>query len=193
MCERAPSPQLRPRRPSQPLSRRRRSGPGLRSERGTAVVEFALIAPLLFLLIFGIIDFGRALDYYNQLTQLAGQGARAAAVNRNPDGTALSNTNLYSIQQQLATTYTKQPELRNSTNYYVCITQKASAPGDPVTVKASYKFNFIPLVSAAFGGATLTLSATETQRSAIAPVDVNGNPTYAVGNQNGQTGATHGC
>jgi Flp pilus assembly protein TadG len=136
------------------------------------------------LLIFGIIDFGRALDYYNQLTQLAGQGARAAAVNRNPDGTALSNTNLYSIQQQLATTYTKQAEIRNSPNYYVCITQKPNAPGDPVTVKASYKFNFLPLVSAAFGGATLTLSATETQRAAIAPVDVNGNPTYAAGNQN---------
>ena len=53
-----------------------------RDERGTALVEFALIAPLLFLLLFGIIDFGRALDYYNQVTQLAGQGARAAAVNR---------------------------------------------------------------------------------------------------------------
>ena len=182
MLERAPSPRLRSWRPSQRFSRRRRFG--LRSERGTAVVEFALIAPLLFLLIFGIIDFGRALDYYNQLTQLAGQGARAAAVNRNPDGTALSNTNLYSIQQQLATTYTKQAEIRNSPNYYVCITQKPSAPGDPVTVKASYKFNFLPLVSAAFGGATLTLSATETQRAAIAPVDVNGNPTYAAGNQN---------
>ena len=58
-----------------------------RDQRGTALVEFALIAPLLFLLLFGIIDFGRALDYYNQVTQLAGQGARAAAVNRNPDGT----------------------------------------------------------------------------------------------------------
>ena len=34
-----------------------------RDERGTALVEFALIAPLLFLLLFGIIDFGRALNY----------------------------------------------------------------------------------------------------------------------------------
>jgi Flp pilus assembly protein TadG len=161
-------------------SRRTRVG----NERGTAVVEFALIAPLLFLLIFGIIDFGRALDYYNQLTQLAGQGARAAAVNRNPDGTALSNSNLFSIQQQLATTYTKQPELRKGV--VVCITQKPSAPGSPVTVKASFKFNFVPLVGAAaraFGG--LTLTATETERAETAPVDTNGNPTYAVGNQNG--------
>jgi Flp pilus assembly protein TadG len=158
----------------------------VRSERGTAIVEFALIAPLLFLLLFGIIDFGRALDYYNQLTQLAGQGARAAAVNRNPDGTALTSANKYSIQQQLATTYTKQPEIANSPNYYVCITQVPQNPGDPVTVRASYKFNFIPLVGAvagALGG--LTLSATETQRSAVPPVDTNGNATYALGSQHG--------
>jgi Flp pilus assembly protein TadG len=52
-------------------------------ERGTALVEFALIAPILFLFLFGIIEFGRALNYYNDLTQLAGQGARAAIVSRN--------------------------------------------------------------------------------------------------------------
>ena len=60
-------------------------------------MEFALIAPLLFLLLFGIIDFGRALDYYNQVTQLAGQGARAAAVNRNPDGSPITSRHLASV------------------------------------------------------------------------------------------------
>ena len=107
------------------------------NQRGTALVEFALIAPLLFLLIFGIVDFGRALDYYNQLTQLAGQGARAAAVNRNPDGTALSSSNHFSIQQQLATTYTTQPELRNGV--VVCITHVPTGTQDYVTVKTSYQ------------------------------------------------------
>jgi Flp pilus assembly protein TadG len=189
------SPRSRPMGPPRRIKGGQRFGGRLRSERGTAVVEFALIAPLLFLLIFGVIDFGRALDYYNQLTQLAGQGARAAAVNRNPDGSALSNSNLFSIQQQLATTYTKQPEMRNSSHYFVCITQKATNPGDPVTVKASYKFNFLPLVGAAVQavGGSLTLTATETQRSEVAPVDTNGNPTYAIGNQNGQTGTANGC
>jgi Flp pilus assembly protein TadG len=161
------------------------------SERGTALVEFALIAPLLFLLLFGIVDLSRALDYYNQLTQLAGQGARAAAVNRNPDGTALSSSNKFSIQQQLVNNYTKQPELKNGE--VICIMSPVPTnPGDPVTVKASYHFNFIPLVGAAahaFGG--ITLSATETQRAAAAPVDTSGNATYAAGNQNGnQTGCT---
>jgi Flp pilus assembly protein TadG len=173
-----------PKRPPRPRGRRLRAL--RRDQRGTALVEFALIAPLLFLLLFGIVDFGRALDYYNQLTQLAGQGARTAAVNRNPDGTALSNANLYSIQHQLATTYTAQPELRNSSNYFVCITHVPSGPGDYVTVRTSFKFNFIPLVGVAAGAlGGLTLSSTQTERAEIAPVDTNGSPTYAAGNQNG--------
>ena len=68
------------REPSRPSVRPRGVGCRLRSERGTAVVEFALVGPILFLLVLGILDFGRALNYYNTLTQLAGQGARAAAV-----------------------------------------------------------------------------------------------------------------
>src|SRR5690349_20206112 len=53
--ERAPTPHSRHQGPSRRFSGPRRLA---RSERGTAFVEFALIAPLLFLLIFGIIDFG---------------------------------------------------------------------------------------------------------------------------------------
>jgi hypothetical protein len=155
-----------------------------RDQRGTALVEFALIAPLLFLLLFGIVDFGRALDYYNQVTQLAGQGARAAAVNRNPDGTALNTANQFSIQQQLVNKYTAQPELKKG--IFACITHVPSGPGDFVTVRVSFRFHFLPLVGAAadaFGG--LNLIATQTERAETAAVDTNGNPTYALGNQNG--------
>jgi Flp pilus assembly protein TadG len=179
-----PAPERLP-RPRGPLGLLRRS------ERGTALVEFALVAPLLFLLIFGIIDFGRALNYYNQITQLAGQGARAAAVNRAPDGTALSTSNQYEIQQQLAGKYTAQPELKNG--IVACITHVPSGPGDYVTVRVSYNFHFLPLISAAAQavGGSLNLVATETQRAETAPVDTNGAPTYAKGNQNGnQTGCS---
>jgi len=150
-----------------------------REERGTALVEFALIAPLLFLLLFGIIDFGRALNYYNQVTQLAGQGARAAVVNRMPDGTAITSGS--SLQNQLATTYTAQPELKNG--IVVCIVGPVPTNvGDPVTVKVSYQFHFLPLIGLAgqaLGG--LNLSATETQRAEVVP------PNYAAGNQTGQS------
>src|SRR5437763_12245520 len=97
-----------------------------RDQRGTALVEFALIAPLLFLLLFGIIDFGRALNYYNQVTQLAAQGARAAAVNRNPDGSPITSGT--SLQSQLVNNYTAKPELKRGE--IVCITQVPTRVGD---------------------------------------------------------------
>ena len=49
-----------------------------RRERGAAAVEFALIFPLLFLLVAGIIDFGRFFFSQIQLTNAAREGARAA-------------------------------------------------------------------------------------------------------------------
>jgi uncharacterized iron-regulated membrane protein len=165
-----PAPERRPR----PRGRLRLFG---RDERGTALVEFALIAPFLFLLLFGIIDFGRALNYYNQVTQLAGQGARAAAVNRNPDGTAITSGS--SLQSQLVSKYTAQPELKNGEA--VCIIGPLPQNvGDPVKVKVSYQFHFLPFVAAAAGAlGGLTLSATETERAEVVPA------SYAAVDQTG--------
>lgn len=51
-----------------------------RSDDGAAAVEFALVMPLLFLLLFGIIDFGRAYNMQLALTQAAREGVRVAAI-----------------------------------------------------------------------------------------------------------------
>ena len=48
-------------------------------ESGAAMVEFAFVALILFTLMFGIIDFGRAFFLYNNLTNAARVGARFAA------------------------------------------------------------------------------------------------------------------
>ena len=42
------------------------------------MVEFALIAPLLFLLLFGIVDFGRVIYIYITLNQAVNEGVRVA-------------------------------------------------------------------------------------------------------------------
>jgi Flp pilus assembly protein TadG len=49
-------------------------------QRAASMVEFAIVAPLLFLIVFGIIDFGRAFFLYNNLTNAARDGARVGAV-----------------------------------------------------------------------------------------------------------------
>lgn len=58
----------------------RREGRDRRTERGAAAVEFALVVPLLVLLLFGIISYGVMLSFRQTLSQAATEGARAAAV-----------------------------------------------------------------------------------------------------------------
>ena len=54
--------------------------PLARSESGQAVVEFALVAPVFLLLLFGMIEFARALNAYLVLSNVAREGARSAVV-----------------------------------------------------------------------------------------------------------------
>jgi Flp pilus assembly protein TadG len=157
-----------------------------RSERGTALVEFALITPILFLLVFGIVEFGRVLNAYNDLTQLAGQGARAAAVSHNPDGTTVGATSgtvdsfcngqTYSIQCQLSHHYAQTDSLSGVS---VCIPAVA-APGQAVTVRAKYVYKFSVGL---FGLAQITLSSTQTERG-------EANATYTAGDQTGSLGGS---
>jgi Flp pilus assembly protein TadG len=51
-----------------------------RKETGAAAVEFAIVSFLLFMLIFGIIDFGFAFFSWNTAANAAREGARKAAV-----------------------------------------------------------------------------------------------------------------
>ena len=52
----------------------------IRSNRGNAMVEFALVFPLLLLVCFGITEFGRAWMTMNILTSAAREGVRLAVV-----------------------------------------------------------------------------------------------------------------
>jgi Flp pilus assembly protein TadG len=61
------------------------------TDRGAAAVEFALVLPLLLILVFGIIDFGRAFNAQITLTQAAREGARMTALGYS-SGTVQSKT-----------------------------------------------------------------------------------------------------
>lgn len=49
-------------------------------QKGAAAVEFAIVASLFFMLVFGIIDFGFAFHSWNNAVNSAREGARTAAV-----------------------------------------------------------------------------------------------------------------
>jgi Flp pilus assembly protein TadG len=53
-------------------------------ERGVALIEFALVLPLILLIVLGMIDVGKAVNYWNDETHLANEAARYAAVNKSP-------------------------------------------------------------------------------------------------------------
>jgi hypothetical protein len=54
-------------------------------ERGTALIEFALVLPLLLVLTVAAVDFGRAFFAKNMLHQAAREGVRMLAVQAHPD------------------------------------------------------------------------------------------------------------
>lgn len=62
------------------IRRRLRGVRGIRSERGAALVEFALVVPLLMMMMCAAIDFGLAVYTLNNLTAAVREGGRYGAV-----------------------------------------------------------------------------------------------------------------
>jgi hypothetical protein len=140
------------------------------SEDGQALVEFALILPLLLILLLGILDFGRAINYWNAENHLAEVGARYAAVGNLPGyGPCLSNTTIVTYVQCEAGL--DSPELQHGSTsghgvhngIQVCVSVPSNTEGAEVTVQVYATYNWLPLVPAAtttlIGQATMRLEA----------------------------------
>ena len=63
----------------------------IKNQRGQALVEMALVLPILLLIVFGIVEFGRIYTYQLQVNSVARQAARSAAVGDPDDDTALED------------------------------------------------------------------------------------------------------
>jgi hypothetical protein len=130
----------------------------IRSERGQAAVEFALVVPFICFLIWALVDFGKGVNYWLDANHLANLGARAAAVlgSQPPPG---GGTLCTWIQQQAETS-----ELRNGTGSVTAPLKVVISPGaqigDPVTVTVTAPYQWIPFI----GGSTFNISATASMR-----------------------------
>jgi Flp pilus assembly protein TadG len=141
----------------------------LRDERGTALVEFALVLPVLVVILFGVLDFGKAYNYWISETHLASEGARYAAVDQNPDP---SKANFLTAVRDQADT----AELRDGNTssvpdpLQVCVSFPAGTHnvGDPVRVQVTTTYRFLSL----FGGAlSKTVAADSTMRLERVPTN----------------------
>jgi Flp pilus assembly protein TadG len=70
----------------------------LRGERGTSVVEMALVLPVLLILLLGALDFGSTVVLSNMTAEAARDGARAAQVLITQGDVSLDATELDQIQ-----------------------------------------------------------------------------------------------
>jgi Flp pilus assembly protein TadG len=87
----------------------------LRNQQGQSMTEFALVLPILALLLFGVIQFGIVFNNYITLTDAVRAGARKGAVGRhlqNPDGAVVQtvrNAGTDLRQSDLAVTVSANP------------------------------------------------------------------------------------
>jgi len=128
----------------------RRLGWG-RREDGAAAVEFAIVASLFFMLVFGIIDFGFALHSWNNTANAAREGARKAAV----------DSSVSDITQRVrdAATTLDQTKLtvsvlcsRNNAPFATCPVGSSWLQGDIVRVVVDYTYNLITPVGSFIPG-----------------------------------------
>jgi Flp pilus assembly protein TadG len=73
------------------------------TDRGSAAVELALVLPLLLLVLFGVIDFGRMLNTQITLTEAAREGSRAAALGFDPGARVTRTANGISLASTVVT------------------------------------------------------------------------------------------
>ncbi len=122
-------------------------------ERGQDLVEFALVAPLLFLLLFGIIEFGVAVWRYNSVAVSAREGARAGIPYALADrvGTAQTAAHDYATGVGL-----------DDAHLAVSAVEADSGVTRTVTVAVTYTHEGVTGILALLPGGPLTLRARST-------------------------------
>jgi Flp pilus assembly protein TadG len=136
----------------------------LRSERGAVVVEFILVLPIFLVLLLGMFDFGKALNYWIDGTHLSHEGARYAAVGKNPGpGATLAE----SIQSRADTNELQDGGASVTGPVKVCVDFPAgtSEVGDPVEVSVEFTYQFLGYINALYPDMTsATVTNTSTMR-----------------------------
>jgi Flp pilus assembly protein TadG len=125
-----------------------------RKRRGAAAVEFAVVAPIFLLLVFGMIEYGRMVMVQQVLTNASREGARCAVL----DGA----THLEVVDT--VTTYLTSGSIQGA-NITVTPTNPEDAGfGDPVTVSVDIGFSQVSWLPSPMYLGGKTLSATTVMR-----------------------------
>ncbi len=127
------------------------NGRRLAGRRGASAVEFAIVAPVFFMMIIGFLEFGRALMVQQVLINASRVGVRQAvtlgATSSEVSNTVQDYTSSVSVPG-VATTVSPSPD--------------SAAPGDSITVVASVNFSQVSWMTSPWflGGKTLIAEST---------------------------------
>lgn len=111
----------------------------MKSEKGQSLVEFALVIPILVMLILGIVDFGRIYHVYLTLDHAGREAARAASIGKD-------DTTIKSVAVNDATSI-------KLTSDKVAISPGGTrSPGSNVTITITYPVDFLtPVIGQIIG------------------------------------------
>ncbi|MEO8494509.1 MAG: TadE/TadG family type IV pilus assembly protein [Planctomycetota bacterium] len=126
-----------------------------RKQRGTAAVEFAVVAPIFVLLLFGMIEYGRMVMVQQMLTNATREGARRAVL----DGTTVANVKT-TVKDYLSggnitvndNEITVKPDPTTATN------------GNPVTVSLTVPFSRVSWLPSPMFLGNASMTATSVMR-----------------------------
>ncbi len=111
-----------------------------RNQRGTAAIEFALVLPILVLLVLGIIEFSVALYDKAVITNASREGARTGILFRDPrftDGEIASVVTSY-CQNRMIT-------FGSPADVTTTVEREGMASGDDLTVQVQYQYHFLAI------------------------------------------------
>jgi Flp pilus assembly protein TadG len=141
--------------------------PARARERGTTILESAVIISVLLVMMFGVVGFGNALYTYNFVSNTAREATRWASVRGStcplnlpglPDGCPAKDTDVNAYVQNLSTGIGLDPTKVTTTTTWIappnnlaaCAAQHNS-PGCVVKVQVQYSFRFLfPLLPSGF-------------------------------------------
>lgn len=125
-----------------------------KQRRAAAVVEFAIVAPLFFLFVFGMVEYGRMVMVQQILTNASREGARQAVL----DGATASQVDV-AVDDFLA-----QSSISGADITITPADPSTAAFGDPVTVTVAIAFTEVSWLPSPMYLGAQELSASTTMR-----------------------------
>lgn len=132
----------------------------LKESRGQSLTEFALLLPILLLLMLGVVDVARAYAAYVTITNAAREGARYGMENPTDSSGIQAHVN-----QEAGPGFTLTINI-TCPGYASC---GSAYNGDPITVQVDYTYNFVTTYLFGVGSLTISNSATMAITNGLTP------------------------